>query len=340
MSVISLDRIGDQRIRQMDNVGQGEVEITFRARTNSPLDGQAVVLAAVNVSSNQGGGTLSIPPDWAPYGPPYVSSQEQAALAASLVGSNNTGKCLCLRKSARQTDNDQTWEVTCTFSASNPLAVPWKVTFHDESLKVGIDADINGNPIRNSFGDPFSNACEVESNLLRMHVVANFATYDPARDSIFVSTPESVNPNARITQGLSLAGIQNVGGPVNNATWWGFAAGTVRYRPGGTEWVNDLSESVAYFRREYDFVINAAGWTYQPLDCGFRGYDAQGRLQDPFQGNSGQRRSQPTLLDGNGNQLTVNNKGQYTAEPVYLQFTIYPKLDFSILGLGTTTPWP
>jgi hypothetical protein len=344
MSLISLDRIGEQRIRTVDPVGQGEVEIVFRARTDNPLDGQSVVLGATNVSSNQGQGTLSIPPPWAPYGPPYVSATEQSAAASLLTGSRGPatggpGACLCYKRVARQTDNNQTWEITCTFSAANPLNVPWKITFHDEQVKIGIDADINGLLIRNSFGDPFSNACEVESSLLRMHVVANVPTYDPVADAALVVTP-GANPNARQTQYQPTAGVTNVGGPVNIDTWWGFPSGTVRYRPGGTEWVNDLTEVLPYFRREFDFLINAAGWKYQPLDCGYRCFADDGiTVRDPIQGTNAQRRSGPSLLDGFGLELPRNLLGQYSVGPVFLEFTIYPAIDFSVLGLGTARPW-
>jgi hypothetical protein len=335
MAIVSVDRIGEQRVRNADNLGQGDIDLTFRVRTSTPLDGQSVVLTASG-PSNQGASTLSIPPAWAAYGPPWVSAQEQGALGASIQAKG--AKCLCTRRSARQTDNDQTWQVTCTFSASNPLNVPWKITFQPEQVKQGIDADVIGNLIRNSFGDPFVTAAEVETTLLRMHVVANFATYDPLIDSLFTAA-ESRNPNARQTQGGSLQGLQNVGGPVNIRTWWGFPVVTVRYRPGATEFINEITEASPYWRREFDFLINPTGWHYRPLDCGFRGLSSAGVLRDPFLGNSGQRRSQPALLDGLGKELATDNKGRYIAAPVFLDFTIYPPKDFAILGLGTKRPW-
>ena len=356
MSLLSVDRIGDQRIRNADNIGQGEIDIVFRVRTSSPTDAQTMVMTATNVSSNQGAVTLSIPPAWAPYGPPYVSTAEQNA-AATLLGQTQA-KCLLIRRKVKQTDNDQTWEVTCTFSASNPLNVPIKVTFHDEITKLAVDVDVKGRLIRNSAGDPWTNPIAVETNLLRIHVVKNFQTYDPLLESKLMASLAAgtalaasvggLDGAAAIITGLgaaglaaeTLAGIQSVSSCVNDAEWWGFPKGTIRYRPGGGEWLNDLNQAAPYFRREYDFLVNPNGWAEQRLDCGYSCFvTSNGMTIKKTVTEAGHRKSAPTLLDGKGFQLATDSTGKYTGVPVYLSFPIYPERDFGQLGLPTKAPW-
>lgn len=358
MTLLSVDRIGDQRIRSADNIGQGEIDIVFRVRTSSPTDAQTMVMTANNVPSNQGAVTLSIPPAWAPYGPPYVSTAEQNA-ATMLLGQNQA-KCLCIRRKVKQTDNDQTWEVTCTFSARNPLNVPMKVTFHDEITKLAIETDLKGRYIRNSAGDPWSNPAEFETTLLRIHVVKNFEKYDPMQEAkllaqsaagtALAASVNALDGAAGIITGLGAAGLlaetvagtQNVSSCVNDNEFWGFPKGTVRYRPGGGEWINDLDQPAPYFRREYDLIINPSGWALQRLDCGYAGF-VTGNLgvtfKTTFTHPGGLRRPALTLLDGKGFALATDSTGKYTGVPVYLSFPIYPERDFGQLGLPNKAPW-
>ena len=234
--------------------------------------------------------------------------------------------------------------MTCTFASSNPLNIPIKITYGTERIKVAMEADQNGVPIRNSYSRPFQNPYQGDGGNLRMKVVLNFATWIPIFDAAFFG-----NTNLAANAGAGLAGAQlvtvalgpgqyGVGltrgvNPINNADWWGLPPYTVRLIDLSGECMNDLTDVFPYWRREFEFLIDPTGHNYQPLDRGFEGINLQG-VAGYFSDGAGRRRGLATLLDGHGKELNI----AAGAAPVYLNFVTYPPVDFGLLGLGVNPP--
>ena len=319
MTVLGVKRIGDNRQGDVNNNQDGTTDLVFRVRTSLPADGKAIVMAAVDPLGFlvNPATAMSIPPAWAVYGPPWVSQDEMAAMAATLDG-QDVSTCVVVRRQCRQTDDANTWEVTCTFSSSSPVTLPYKVRFGTQRVKLAVDKDVDGKLLRNSYDDPFANTLELDSAILTLTVERNVGSYSYLNAADWVGD----------------AGDGQAATPVNETTWWDFPAGTVRLVEHSAELVNDIDVPQPYFRESWGFEINLSGWHYKPLDCGFRGLNISGDDQDPFFGTTGQPRSGPTLLDGHGFELDdPNSPGVPQGTPVFRDFEVYPRLDFSVLGL-------
>lgn len=166
---------------------------------------------------------------------------------------------------------------------------------------VWIDED--GNPIRNSAGDPFGDP----------------VTRDDSRPIIVVTRNEDVNDFD-----VTLAGqYQDV---VNDDTWNTFPARTVKCTEIRTsEERKDPSTNLYYYEVTYVFEVKWDTWTRKILDQGFAYLD--GGVRKPFLDADQQPISDPRLLDGLGAELPDGDP------PVELDFRTYPDADFAVFNI-------
>ena len=79
MALISINRIGDARVRSVNNNLDGETDLVFRVRTDTNTDAQEIVLAGSFTDPISG---MTIPQPWAVYGKPWTSQAEDIAAQA------------------------------------------------------------------------------------------------------------------------------------------------------------------------------------------------------------------------------------------------------------------
>ncbi len=347
MSVIRVERIGDNRDAEFNNNLDGPITVGFRVRTNDPKDGPFVVLQGIDPTSG-----MQIPPIWCDYTDPtsatFLSIDEIAACAAT-INSN----CKLVKRTLRQPNRDDAnyWEVFCTFIASDPTSLPAEIYWDGERVKIGLQSDLNGKPIRNSAGDPFSNPPEVDGSIHQLVVTKNFIDFDPLWFAHFMGQteppsppppppppPNSPPPPPPPPPSSAPPSTQNVGeqtgGPINDKMWWYYPEGTVRCVNVRNEYVHTIETVTPYHRRTFTFLIDLGGWQLKPLDCGFRAQNpiplvaGLHLIRDP---QTGQPVSAPALLDGMGNDLVTSQSP--TAKPYFLEFDVYPKKNFDDLNL-------
>lgn len=178
-----------------------------------------------------------------------------------------------------------------------------RIQFSFNKFERVIWIDEDGNPIRNSAGDPFGDPILI----------------DDSRPVIVVTRNEDVN-----AFDVTLAGeYQDV---VNAAMWNGFPARTVKCTEIRTsEERKDPSTNLYYYEVNYVFEVKWDTWTRQILDQGFAYLDSS--VRKPFLDSEGQPISEPKLLDGLGEELTDGDP------PVTLEFRVYPDADFSVFNI-------
>lgn len=194
------------------------------------------------------------------------------------------------------------WLVTLTYGPydptqrpENPLDQPPNIDGDWVQFDRVVDLDTSGNAIVNSAGDPFDPGETKNDTRPVLRVQLNQATFSLA---------------------LSYANRD----AVNNGTWMGAAHGIVKADPVRYQ---RLWHPICgwYFSCQYAFQFNPDGWHKKPLDCGFKQI-VSGKLVNIVD-QTGAPITSPAKLNGSG---VVAAAG---ATPIYLDFQIYPEVDFS-----------
>lgn len=202
------------------------------------------------------------------------------------------------------------WGVTAKYGPLDPgesaegveRKIRIRCSFNKFERVIWVDQD--GEPIRNSAGDPFGDPVVI----------------DDSRPLIVVTRNEDVN-----AFDLTLAGeYQDV---VNSATWNGFPARTVKCTEIQTsEEQKDTTSGLYYYTVTYVFEIKWDTWNRKILDQGYAYLDGSDRK--PFLDDEKQPISDPKLLDGSGGELDVAMD-----PPVELDFRVYESKDFDIFNI-------
>jgi hypothetical protein len=214
------------------------------------------------------------------------------------------------------------WDATVNYGPVNPLEItptgnpidqPINPSFQWTIFEDPVDVAITGKnadgsyifgPVINSAGVPF------DPTIVR----------DQLRGTIRVS--QNVLPPYQV------ATYFNYGNCINNDSvpWNGFAQFTVKLTPPNMpEKLYSQYLNRVYYRLDYEFVFNPAGWNATPIDRGYTYLDSASGEQVKILDLNGQPVSQPTLLNGSG--LVLLNP---TPENIVsFNFQVYNDINFA-----------
>lgn len=218
-----------------------------------------------------------------------------------------TDALLCRTRRCRYIDGSYgLWEVVCEYDTTlnadldGPLlARPLEVRSKVGRQTVVATVDFDGNAIRNSAGEPFDPAVEVDEVYLILSMTRFEATFNADRFEDFVDT-------------------------TNQLDWNGYAAGTCLMRDYSQEVHFENGEE--YYRTYYEVWVKESGWKRLVLD---KGYRTKVSLVEKVARDekSGEAYTSPVLLNGMGGKLPVDGT------PVFLEFTLFPAADWTDLNL-------
>jgi hypothetical protein len=207
------------------------------------------------------------------------------------------------------------WTVTLNYApydmntfGNDPSLWPIKVSFGGERTEKVVYFDKDGNPVRNSAGDPFDPPITIDDSRSTMTVTRNelVAAFDLTLAETFRDT-------------------------INKAAWNGFDVHTVKLGIITTsEPQYDSNAQIYYYTVTYPFMIDRKGWRKVILDSGCNEIDATTGKTKAIM-NQGQQVSDPVPLDGSGHRLAVG------AAPVSLTLDCYDESDFDLLNIDLAT---
>lgn len=196
----------------------------------------------------------------------------------------------------------------------DPIDTSAKLSFSTVQEEVGIDEDVNGDPLATVLGEPYQGLTRVISDL-QVTIEKPFLVFDPASFYLF---------NDR----------------VNSDTFLGFPPGTARVVDIGADQVKNANvphwmiRVVVQFRKPYRTTDERAWWKrvrhegyYE--NGGGGGDDPRVRATDANR----EPTSQPVLLDRNGYKINFTN-GVPDEDPYWLEFQVYEETSFSGMNLG------
>lgn len=214
------------------------------------------------------------------------------------------------------------WTVTCTYTnnrvlhPTDPEQDEILISFQSEIYQEVVTVDINGDAVLNSAGDFFVEAPMRDAARLIATVQVNLTSV-PAW---ILSYQNAINNSAITIGGLAVgqykAKMQNI------------RVSERKYRG-----------STAYYELTFDVHLNKDTWIYRPVDNGLRylatipnestsdSDDTIVALKNIVNPGDQQEVTTPVLLDGNGGIVTDPTP----ANAVYLEYHIYPELDFTAL---------
>lgn len=201
----------------------------------------------------------------------------------------------------------KSWTATVGYSAidpsirpQNPLDMQPEVAWGWAQFQRAVFEDRNGDPILNSAKDYFDPPISRDDSRPILGLIRNQATFNQ-------DLADSLRDH------------------VNDAPWWGAAAGKVKISNITAHRVFSPEIGDYYWQATYEFAFNRDGWATKVLDQGFRQLNGAGTAQVPIF-KDGVPVGSPALLDGSGHALAVSGT------PVFLEFDVYPETDFSLLG--------
>lgn len=204
---------------------------------------------------------------------------------------------ICINKTVTNGTGPKHWIVTCQYgtpsaTGASPLGQPAEIGWSFAISTEEVDRDIYDNPIVNSSGESFDPPITKDFHDLVLTVIKNQSDF------------------AQIEAAATI-------GKLNNDYFYGFSPGKVkctRY-----EGRQILSGSGDYYQVTYEFQIRDDGWQRRILDQGFRDVDG-----DQFKDSTGTVKSEPTKLDGAGNESSA---------AYFLAYDLYASQNFSGLNL-------
>jgi hypothetical protein len=230
--------------------------------------------------------------------------------STGFTGEADAGAVLLRVALSCNADDGCTWAITASYGPwterpreENPLDEPEELEYGGEQFERIADVDVDGNAIVNSAGDYFDPPVVMDDSRPLFTITRNEASFSA-----------SVADSYRDT--------------TNDATFFGFAAGTVKcgFITAVRKWHAKVPGHF-YWTVKYPFYLNRDGWTKSLLDQGLRKAELVGATLTRKQITiDGQLATSPVLLNGTGGVLAPNGT------PVYLEYRVYPESDFSTFG--------
>lgn len=203
------------------------------------------------------------------------------------------------------------WKVTVQYQpwspsafGSDPVLWPLRVQFGGERTERVIYFDKDGNAIRNSAGDRFSEPVTVDDHITTLIITRNelVSAFDPDLASAYSDT-------------------------VNAGAWNGFAAGHCKMGIISTgEEKFDSNNLRWYYTVTYPVQVRRTPWVKELLDQGYNELNASGDAVAPVM-NDGQPVADPVCLDGAGRRIAEHGS------PVTLTFDVEDAADWSGLNI-------
>jgi hypothetical protein len=202
-------------------------------------------------------------------------------------------------------DDGLDYKVTATYgenpqTSGNPLLEAAEVEVDFVRFERTMDRDIDGKPVVNAVGDPFAEA----------------VTRDDSRPVLRISRNEASVP----------IGAMLYRDCVNADDFFGFPPGTCKMSPPKTKRVV-TQDFGTYWTVSYEFEVQPEGWQKHILNAGYRQKGQDGKLRMILNDGDQTPISDPVPLSGDGRRIPPGGT------PVYLDFTPYASVPFSVLGL-------
>lgn len=182
--------------------------------------------------------------------------------------------------------------------SEDPTEDPPEIELSGEPREVPTDRDRDGNPIRNSAGDPFSTTLNRDDSRMVLSVTKNEPDIVPR-----------------------LLLIMNLRDHVNESPYLGFPAETLLFKPPGMR--RTVGRFGPYWRASYKLHVDANEWTTEIGDTGKA--EKIGSVRKPILSGN-EPIDEPVALDGRGRVAT-------SGTPYVHKFKLYKTGDFSILNL-------
>jgi hypothetical protein len=217
------------------------------------------------------------------------------------------------------TDSDgKGWIVTVSYTAVDPAQKPENPLEHPLEIEGGfapfdriVDEDQDGNAVVNAAYDYFDPPVTVEDPRPTLTLVRNEAAIDWALIYMYRNAV-----NTDVFWGAAPGQVKVVG--IKPKRMWDQYLAAYNITPGGYYWVTT-----------YEFDFNPDGWHSKVLNQGMRQLVSGVQTQISI---GGIPITSPALLDATGAVLTPG------ADPVYLEFVVYPEKEFSIFNLNNPGP--
>ena len=196
----------------------------------------------------------------------------------------------------------------------DPFAIPPQVQWGSQKFEAYLTKDANGNPLQNTAGDPFDPPPKRDDSRPVLTIVRNEATFDPLYAGNYKDTCN---------------GTVFLGYDINTVKCDDIVAKREYHADYGYYWEVTYTFTLRLVRYDSSNVLIDNGWTEEILNCGLR---------------------QISVADGNAHQILIdkapvsapvllNKAGQYigpssgvTATPIYLEFQIYPQMDYTVFN--------
>jgi hypothetical protein len=177
---------------------------------------------------------------------------------------------------------------------------PPVISITKKDVRIAIDKDVDGEPIKNTVGDKFEG---IEIDKARMVINVKF-----------------------FSVGLTIAHMRSYWNKINDDAWEGFPAGTLMCTDYNYTEVNETI-ATGVIAKLYEATLTIEydpdGWNLKLMNSGKR---AKGVIDDQIYtvvDESGTPVSDPVLLDENGYEL-----GIMTSDPHILEFQVYQGANF------------
>lgn len=202
-----------------------------------------------------------------------------------------------------------------TVFPQNPLEWPIKISWGTTKFDRECQEDKDGNAILNSASMLFDPPVTADDSRINLKIEKNDSEFDP---SVLATYKDAINSD----------------------TFYGGDPGTWKLCDITADLEFNQDSGTAdgfYYKVTYTFEYRPEGWQVSVLDRGLFQRDGSGNLT-PILDADGDPVTEPALLDGTGLPLDVG-----VADPVFMDFDVYPELVFADLGLDPTgapgQPW-
>lgn len=284
MGVVDVEELWEEWEGSIDSRWQRTYTRSWRVQCDSRRDGPVTARSAAGI-------------------PALGTSYEVTSTEKDTGSYVQSITCRC--ESASANPDHAQWKVTASYGpydatawSQNPIEWPLKLSWSWAQYERIIWADVDGNPILNSAGDPFSDPVTIDDSRPVLRVTRNEATFDPALVDLYRDK-------------------------VNSGAFCGAPAGYVKMAAPTAELAFNPDAGGFYYVVTYEFHFNRDGWKKSILDQGFA-EKVSGKLKPIM--NQGQKVDEPVPLNGSGARLPVGGTA------VFLEFDVYEEADFSALG--------
>jgi hypothetical protein len=299
------------RIKEKWESGTGEIDVKRNARYQ-----RLIQVECQDHSTRQGAVILAVMAEYSlTIGTHYLVTDPDDDL---IIWDEDEGSFLESIAAAPGGPDGCQWDVTLRYGPAggeadtfpaNPLDWPVQVEWTTEKTTKALLEDRDGNPIVNAAGEYFEEPVERPAAREVLKLVRNQATFSTSFQRTWMHT---INDADFAMLGETF--------PAKTILIDNIVGKPVRDPDVGWYWIVT-----------FDIIINMETWTRKIANTGMRTRDATSNKLRNIHDEFGQPISTPVMLKEDGTAV----KPDADAE-VFLDFEIYPEMDFTVLGLSFT----